>query len=221
MATRCQTPLRLASAGDRQGVRCGRRARALVEGAIAEHEELGHFRDEYILQYRLARIDEYEANWSSCEVGWRRALEIATALSGEWELSSIGALLSESLLRQGRLEEAERAVAEARKHLPPVDPWTHSEVFRAHALVLAHSGAHEEAERGAREAVGAARRFDSPPAQGDALLALAEVLALADRVDEARDEGARALAVYEQKEHLIGVRRARALLDQLPLRMLS
>jgi Flp pilus assembly protein TadD len=84
--------------------------------------------------------------------------------------------------------------------------------LRLQAKLRAHDGAHEEADRLVREALAASFEVDSPWLQADTLMDLAEVLELAGRPDEAREAVKRALQLYEQKEHLVGVERARAAL---------
>jgi hypothetical protein len=71
----------------------------------------------------------------------------------------------------------------------------------------------DEAERLAREAVALAAETDMLNAHADALLDIADVLALADQ--DARKELDRALALYERKGNLVMAERTRSKLADL------
>jgi Flp pilus assembly protein TadD len=83
------------------------------------------------------------------------------------------------------------------------------------ALVNAHRGQHDDAERLAREAVEVIERTDSLTYQGDALCDLADVLTTAGRSDEAAAALTQAFDRYERKRNLIMVRRVRERLVEL------
>jgi tetratricopeptide (TPR) repeat protein len=89
------------------------------------------------------------------------------------------------------------------------------------ALVYAHRGQHEEAERLAREAVAFAEGMDGLNFQGDALCDLAEVLTRAGRSQEARATLEEALERYERKRNLAMASQVRQRLgageDSVPL----
>ena len=77
--------------------------------------------------------------------------------------------------------------------------------------MLARRGDFDAAERAAREAVAIAERSDLLNTQADALLDLAEVLALAGRGDEAKAAAGEAAERFERKGNLPSLARARAL----------
>jgi hypothetical protein len=77
-----------------------------------------------------------------------------------------------------------------------------------HARVLACRDELDEAERLARAAVARAEETDALDLRGDALLSLAQVLALAGK--DARPELEQALALYERKGNLVMAERARS-----------
>jgi tetratricopeptide (TPR) repeat protein len=83
------------------------------------------------------------------------------------------------------------------------------------AKVLARRSEHDEAERRAREAVAVGEDTDWLDGQGDAHADLAEVLALADRPQEAVGALEQALARYERKENIVMAERVRARLTEL------
>ena len=83
------------------------------------------------------------------------------------------------------------------------------------AKLLARRGDLDEAEALAREAVALAAETEFVDLRGDSLLALAEVLRLAGRTDEAAEAMRQALALWEAKGNVIYAERTRALLAEL------
>jgi hypothetical protein len=81
--------------------------------------------------------------------------------------------------------------------------------------VLANRGDLAAGEARAREAVELGAQTDYLEFHANALLALAEVLALAGRPNEARPAVENAIRLFEQKESVFGVERARARLREL------
>ena len=77
------------------------------------------------------------------------------------------------------------------------------------------SGRLAEGEQIAREAVALAQDTDDINLHGDALMALAEVLQLAGRPDEAAPFIDQALRLYEQKGNLVSAGKAHSLLAEL------
>jgi class 3 adenylate cyclase/tetratricopeptide (TPR) repeat protein len=188
--------------------------RALVHRAILVHEELGHLMGVEVHQHGLGYIEALARNWPAHESAWRHVHQASVAIGRrDWIVES-AVELGESLYRAGRVHEAERfAAIAAEQGVPhPHGPDTQAPLLRLQAKLRAHDGAHEEADRLVREALAASFEVDSPWLQADTLMDLAEVLELAGRPDEAREAVKRALQLYEQKEHLVGVERARAAL---------
>jgi tetratricopeptide (TPR) repeat protein len=89
-------------------------------------------------------------------------------------------------------------------------PWR-----QARALILARRGNFQEADRLAREAVAIAEATDWLNLRGDAQMALADVLRLAGRADDATEAARLALDRYEQKGNVVGAGWARDLLLEL------
>jgi tetratricopeptide (TPR) repeat protein len=83
------------------------------------------------------------------------------------------------------------------------------------AKAIANGGRLAEGEQLAREAVALAQDTDDINLHGDALMALAEVLRLAERPDEAAPFIDQALRLYEQKGNLVSAGKARSLLAEL------
>ena len=88
-------------------------------------------------------------------------------------------------------------------------------VLSIDALIAARRGRFDEAELFLEEAERIAAPTDLLPDKAQLALDRAEVMRLAGRLDEARAAAQDALAKYEQKEHVVGARRARRFLDVL------
>jgi tetratricopeptide (TPR) repeat protein len=119
---------------------------------------------------------------------------------------SLGSLLSTyapirggHLCALGRFDEAWELAEQGRELAYADDPVAQSLWRRVAALVRAHRGELEAAERLGHEAVAIAGTIDSPWFQGDALSDLAEVLDLAGRPAEAAAAYRDALDQYERK----------------------
>jgi tetratricopeptide (TPR) repeat protein len=139
------------------------------------------------------------------------------------QLGALGlyaSLLGRELCSLGRFDEAEAFARQGRDLVGDTSadsPWWR----RVQALVLANRGEHAEAERLAREAVAAAEQTDSLTFQGDAWCDLAEVLAAAEREEEAAAALAEALDRYERKQNIPLARQARERLAALQGRSVS
>jgi hypothetical protein len=86
--------------------------------------------------------------------------------------------------------------------------------------VLAGRGEAQEGESLAREAILIVRQTDSIDLQGDALVALAEVLHSKDRPQDALPVVKEALRLYVQKGNLVSANKARGIATKLSV-MLS
>ncbi|MEX2046883.1 MAG: hypothetical protein WEE03_06945 [Chloroflexota bacterium] len=124
------------------------------------------------------------------------------------DLGPLAAQLCEALYRQGRYEEAE---------LYANDPaLAASRSLRAiRAKLAARRGDGEAAEGLAREVVSGTDRTDDINRQGDARVALAEVLALRGHAGEARATFEEALARYDAKGNVAARGRVVSLMDLL------
>ena len=136
-------------------------------------------------------------------------------------LSFVAALLAEAVDAQGRHAEAERytRISEetaARDDYGAQILWrtVRAKAFARHASVV-------EGERLAREAVTLAEGTDDINSRGDAAMALADVIRLAERSDDAIPEVQEALSLYEQKGNVVSAGKARALLGELRMRFES
>ena len=121
--------------------------------------------------------------------------------------------LAQALLELGRDDEAEQWLERGRETAPSEERLPQMLWRQARGKVLARRGELEEGERLAREAVALAAETDMLNAHADALIDLAEVLALAGQ--DARAELEQALALYERKGNLVMAERTRSRLAEL------
>jgi len=113
-------------------------------------------------------------------------------------LATYVSLHARELCALGRFDEAERLARRGRE-LATDGPADNGLWRQVQALVLAHRGAHAEAERSAREALAVIEQSDNLTWQGDAWCDLADVLEAAGRRNDAIDAWHEALNRYERK----------------------
>ena len=184
--------------------------RQLAENALAVFEETGMA---FAVWYPLCRgtVELLAGDDAAAERELRRSFEPLEAMSDFPSLANAAALLASLLVKQGRLEEADDLVAQARDWAPKDQPIQHARWRAAQAGLLARR-ADQRAEPLAREAVALAEQTDFLELQGDCLLALADVLRFADRDRDATEALEQALVLYERKGNVVLAERARALL---------
>jgi tetratricopeptide (TPR) repeat protein len=119
------------------------------------------------------------------------------------------------LVAQGRLDEAEELARLSEEAASPDDVISQSILWAVRAGVLAGRGDFESGERAARRAVEIAERSDFLNHQADMYVALAGVLSLAGRTDEAAAALEEALERYEQKGNVVSAAKARERLARL------
>ncbi|MFN2470368.1 MAG: adenylate/guanylate cyclase domain-containing protein [Gaiellaceae bacterium] len=138
----------------------------------------------------------------------RAALETHASMGEERTRGVFTALLVEALVAQGRDDEA-IALAADMPERPTGELDEFGSRLAARALAAVRAGAFEEAEQLAREAVVEFASTDLLWQRADTHMVLAEVLRSAGRKVEAREAAGAALALYEQKGHVLGAERAR------------
>ena len=187
-------------------------ARALVEEAAHTYEELGL---DYQLGYLRAWIDgllaELAGDTAGAERAYRFGHDLLEGIGENSALSTVQAELADVLCDLGRYDEAVEMTRRSEAIGDPDDLITQAGWRVARARVLARRSELVEAETLAREAL--AMAGDYVPARGGSYEALAEVLALAGRRDEAEHALSEAVAIYEAKGNLPFVARARERLD--------
>jgi class 3 adenylate cyclase/tetratricopeptide (TPR) repeat protein len=157
-----------------------------------------------------ARIELLAGEPEAAEREARAALEAHTAMGERRTLPDFNLRIAEALWAQGRDEEG-AAIALAVEEQSP-DPQLQARWRFVRAQAHARRGALETSERLAREALDVLAPTDLLWDQGDAQMALADVLRRGGRDAEAQEATRAALALYGQKGHLVGAERARAAL---------
>ena len=125
-------------------------------------------------------------------------------------LATTEALLAQARYEQGRHDEAEAHATVAARDTAREDLTTQAMWRGVQARVLAHRGSYDEAEALAREAVALVDPTDALTDRGDALLALAEILALRDQPADAATAAREALDLYTRKGAVVLADRARS-----------
>ena len=118
-----------------------------------------------------------------------------------------------ALYELGRYDDAEDAVKKGDERFGDLS--TSLTRRSVEAMILARRGLLPEAERIARDAVEQMDTSDWPSERGDMRMALAEVLQLAGKVDEATEVVGEAIDLYESKGNVLQAGTARAKLDAL------
>jgi DNA-binding SARP family transcriptional activator/thioredoxin-like negative regulator of GroEL len=160
---------------------------------------------------RAAAAVEFAAgDFESAATALREACEFLERQGESQVLATRAAEHANVLCAAGRYEEAAQWMRIARDKAGADDLDAALTRQPVEALLSARDGHVDEAERLARAAVQLAAATDSPNRRADALVALAEVLALAGAEEEAREHLCGALALYEQKGNLAAGARVRA-----------
>jgi tetratricopeptide (TPR) repeat protein len=123
-------------------------------------------------------------------------------------LSTVTAILAESVCEQGRDEEAESLAGSSEASAGAADAYSQALVRSVRAKVLARHGSTEDAERLAAEAVTLADETDFLNLQAQMRVASAEVLQAAHRDEQARQAAEAAIDLYERKGNRVGADRA-------------
>jgi tetratricopeptide (TPR) repeat protein len=129
-------------------------------------------------------------------------------------LATRAAELADAIYEQGRYDEAETWIQLARESAGSDDLDAAFVSQYVHAKVLARLGVVDEAERLAREALNLVARTDALNRHGDSLIALAEILRLQGRENEADGQIREALRLYKEKGNVVSAERAKAMLLQ-------
>ncbi|TMK68895.1 MAG: hypothetical protein E6G50_13995 [Actinobacteria bacterium] len=151
-------------------------------------------------------------DWSAAEPMLREAFDILERMGERFALAGTAVLLGDVAYRERRLGEAERYIAMSTELGGNHDPGFDALSRLLLAKVLAARGESEQAESLAQAAVEIVDGSELLDIRADIWLGLAEVLRETGRAGS--EEAARqALALYEQKGHVVGVAKAKAILD--------
>jgi tetratricopeptide (TPR) repeat protein len=170
--------------------------------------ELGVLRFELYLAFRRFDLAMLEGDATAAEAAARQMCETAEAAGERGNVMHFSCMLAHALIALGRDDEAREWLDRGRELYPNEELFPRILWQQANGKLLARRGELDEGERRAREAVALADETDMLNVHADALLDLAEVLALAGR--DARAELEAALALYERKGNLVMAERTRS-----------
>jgi class 3 adenylate cyclase/tetratricopeptide (TPR) repeat protein len=174
-----------------------RRARSLLE-------ELGVGTEAAWVGIEAWRTELLAGDVDAAERELRRSYETLDAYGERYTLSTVAALLAQTLLAQAApLEEAERMVERSRELASAGDVATQALWRCARGRILARRGALAEAEALVREGVELLESTDFTILRVDAYLDLGEVLVARGRMDEARRAYERARDLAESKGSVV------------------
>ena len=189
--------------------------RALYERGKTTYRELGLTL--WIALSTIAAYDVYllagEPEEAESELRW--GYETLERMGDKAYRSTVAGCLAEALYRQGRLEEAEYFVRVCLEDASPSDIASQVIGRAVRAKLLAVEGMRERAGKTAREAVALVEKTDDLLMLGQAQMALAEVLLLADRREEAIEALEAAAEASDRKGNVVRDRQARAQLEEL------
>jgi class 3 adenylate cyclase len=151
-------------------------------------------------------------DWAGGEQALRESYEILESSGDVASQAYIAALLADALLRQGKLDEADRYSAAGQELSVSDDVMNSAAWRRVRARVLAQRGNVEAALSLAHEATELMSDTDFLDEHAAAWLDLAEILKVAGKTDDAKAAIGEAIALYEAKGNLVGRARAEALL---------
>jgi class 3 adenylate cyclase/tetratricopeptide (TPR) repeat protein len=158
-----------------------------------------------------AWVKLYSGDAAGAEEELRWGVETLQQIGELAWLPTVAGILAEALYAQGRLEDAEAAVAQGQASASPDDAYSQGILKAVQAKIDAGAGRAESAETLAREAVAAVADTDFLFLQAFTAAALGEVLLLLGRGDEAVVALDEAVALAERKGHAVGAEQARAL----------
>ncbi len=185
-------------------------ARRLIGDANAILEELGRLHS--AVSHHEAQVEMLAGDPATAEARLRIYLERLGAMGERALLATTAAMLAQALYEQGRYEDAEALRLVSERSAATEDLSTQAMWRGVRARVLARRARWEEAEALAHEAVEIVTPTDALTDQGDALLALAEIMELRGRASEAAAAARTALQLYSRKGAIVMADRARSAL---------
>ena len=190
-------------------------ARQHAAAGRSQYKELGFALDWAGSSMLAGRIELIAGDPVGAERQLREGYEELERIGETGYLSTVAGLLAEAVLMQGRLDEAV-GLSEVSERSAVRDDFDSQGAWRsARAEALAEQGHFAEAERLAREAIDLLDPTDFLMNRADAHTALAAVLRLAGRPDEAVAELQAAVELHERKGDVVSAGRACVLIDEL------
>jgi predicted ATPase/class 3 adenylate cyclase len=189
-------------------------ARQLISDQAATQESFGNPFAATYARANLGAVEILAGNPAAAEEYLRRSYEALDEAGETGYLSTTVARLGDALYRQGRFEEAELCTRISDENAAR-DDYVSQVLWRSvRAKAVVSEGRLGEGEELATQAVSIAEDTDNIDLHADALMALAEVLRLAERPGEAVQATEEALRLYERKGNLVSADWARSQLDE-------
>src|SRR5215208_2709734 len=190
-------------------------ARLLIERDRAIVEELGLKALAAAAHSVRGEIEFLSGDDSSAERTLRAGIAELEQLGGiVHHLAGLTALLARALYKQGKNSEAS-AVLTGAEEARASDVAFRIQLRGLRARILADADRASEAQAAAREAAGMAEETDSPVLHANALVDLAEVLAVTGRRSKAQSTLRSAVRLYDLKENTVSATRIRSRLESL------
>jgi tetratricopeptide (TPR) repeat protein len=191
-------------------------ARAAISDARSIAQELGATHMLTVMSGTAALIEWYAGDIAAEERESRSGYEAFERSGAHSFRATWAAWLALALIRLERDEEEALELTQESESLAGEDDITAQVPWRyARARILAHRGEMADAEKFAREAVTIADGTDWLNMQGDAQLALGDVLRLAGRSEEAAGAALQAAERFERKGDVVAAGWARDMLREL------
>jgi class 3 adenylate cyclase len=188
-------------------------ARQMYRRARSSLLELGWNFDAALVSIDSGPIEMLAGDPAAAETELRRDYETLDAMSERNYITTTAAYLSEALYRLRRWDEASECAAFSEANAAADDLATQALWRAVRSKLLAREGRVDEGVATGREAVRLARISDDPVGQGDALLALAQALALAGMSAESDAALSEALVAYAVKGSSAYAAMARSLFE--------
>jgi predicted ATPase/class 3 adenylate cyclase len=198
-----------------QGMR-GRfdQARMMIATSRATLEDLGQLLYQAASAQEAGMVEMLAGDLEAAEREFREGYDALEEMEEGAYLGDTAALLAKALYELGRLEEAEKYThisEEAAGDVLTLKPdWAPTR-----AMVLARRGEFEPAVTLAREAIEISATTDDLWVRGDAFMALAEILRMAEMNEDAALFVEKAIALYEAKGIVPAIEKAQARLASL------
>jgi class 3 adenylate cyclase/tetratricopeptide (TPR) repeat protein len=188
------------------------RARGLYRDAQERFAELGRTVALAAARTDAAAAERLAGDLAAAEQQLRIGVEASSAVGARSNTSTLAALLAETLVDQGKLEEAEQYLATAERSTASEDVFSQVAGRIARAKMQLRRGQAEEAAALATSAVAVAAATDAPLLHADAVAALGEALLAAGepRAEDVLEEAER---LYELKGNVVAVRLLRGRVD--------